>query len=332
MNKKKSWFAFDAVFEYSRGTRLIEEKQVPGEIAYISSTKMNNGISGYISPPDNMLIYENKMTLSNSGSVGYLFFHEYPFAASDHVTVIWLKDQTVILNEEIALYLKPILEAMKYKYNFGREISDSRLGKEKILLPVKDDEAPDWDYMTETIKRIRKTVKWNAIHTQNTKMALSDVLWKEFTMDSIFLIKKGKRLTKANIVEGTTNFIGAISGNNGIRERILEEPLYEGNCITVNYNGSVGEAYYQENPFWASDDVNVLFLKDHVLNKYIALFLITIIRQNKSHFDFGRKWNLAKMKKTLIKLPVDDDGDINWAYMENYIKQLPLGRYLSYST
>ena len=83
----------------------------------------------------------------------------------------------------------------------------------------------------------------------------------EISMDSVFTIKKGKRLTKADIIAGTTNFIGAISGNNGIRERISEEPLYEGNCITVNYNGSVGEAYYQETPFWTSDDVNVLFLK-----------------------------------------------------------------------
>lgn len=328
MNKKKRWFNFEEVFEYSRGTRLIEEKQVSGEIAYISSTKKNNGICNYISPPDNMPIFENKMTLSNSGSVGYIFFHEYPFVASDHVTVIGIKDQNIILNVEIALYLKPILEAMKYKYNFGREISDSRLGKEKVLLPVKDDATPDWDYMKETIRQIRMTVKWNTINTQNTTVSLTDILWKEFSIDSVFVIKKGKRLTKANIIEGTTNFIGAISGNNGIRERIAEEPLYEGNCITVNYNGSVGEAYYQEAPFWASDDVNVLFLKEHTLNKYIALFLITIIRQNKAHFDFGRKWNLEKMKKTLIKLPIDGDGNINWDYMERYIKQLPLGKYL----
>lgn len=328
MNKKTNWFDFNELFEYSRGTRLIEEKQVPGEVAYISSTKKNNGISSYISPPDNMVIYENQMTLSNSGSVGYLFFHEYPFVASDHVTVIGLKDQTVMLNKEIALYLKPILESMKYKYNFGREISDSRLGKEKVLLPVNDDDTPDWDYMVKTIRQLRKTVKWNTIHMQETKLSLSDVGWKEFPMDSVFTIKKGKRLTKADIIEGTTNFIGAISGNNGIRERISEDPLYEGNCITVNYNGSVGEAYYQESPFWASDDVNVLFLREHILNKYIGLFLITIIRQNKSHFDFGRKWNLEKMKKTLIKLPVDDSDNINWDFMEGYMKQLPLGTYL----
>lgn len=308
---------------------MIEEKQIPGEIAYISSTKRNNGINNYISPPDNMVLYENKMTLSNSGSVGYLFFHEYPFVASDHVTVIGIKDKNTELNEEIALYLKPLLEAMKYKYNFGREISGSRLSRERVLLPIKEDEAPDWNYMQEFIRRIRKTVMWNKIKAQNAGMSLGDVSWKEVSMDSVFTIKKGKRLTKADIIAGTTNFIGAISGNNGIRERISEEPLYEGNCITVNYNGSVGEAYYQETPFWASDDVNVLFLKGHLLNKYIALFLITIIRQNKSHFDFGRKWNLDKMKKTFIRLPIDESGNIYWKYMEDYIKQLPLGEYLN---
>ena len=109
MSKKSKWFCFSDVFEYCRGTRLIEEKQIPGEIAYISSTKRNNGINNYISPPDNMVLYENKMTLSNSGSVGYLFFHEYPFVASDHVTVIGIKDKNTELNEEIALYLKPML-------------------------------------------------------------------------------------------------------------------------------------------------------------------------------------------------------------------------------
>ena len=329
MSKKSKWFCFSDVFEYCRGTRLIEEKQIPGEIAYISSTKRNNGINNYISPPDNMVLYENKMTLSNSGSVGYLFFHEYPFVASDHVTVIGIKDKNTELNEEIALYLKPLLEAMKYKYNFGREISDSRLSRERVLLPIKEDETPDWNYMQEFIRRIRKTVMWNKIKAQNAGMSLGDVSWKEVSMDSVFTIKKGKRLTKADIIAGTTNFIGAISGNNGIRERISEEPLYEGNCITVNDNGSVGEAYYQETPFWASDDVNVLFLKGHLLNKYIALFLITIIRQNKSHFDFGRQWNLDKMKKTFIRLPIDESGNIYWKYMEDYIKQLPLGKYLN---
>jgi len=135
---------------------------------------------------------------------------------------------------------------------------------------------------------------------------------------------KGKRLRKEDMVPGNTNYIGAISLNNGVRQLIDAAPIFEPNCITVNYNGSVGEAYYQMTPFWASDDVNVLYAKkDWTLNKYIALFLTTVIKANKFRFSYGRKWTKEKMEKSLIKLPSTAHGLPDWGYMENYIKALP---------
>ena len=255
-------FPFDVIFTRNRGERLIEEDQIPGDIAYISSTKMNNGISGYILPPDFMTHYKDKITLSNSGSVGYSFYHDYEFVASDHVTVIGIKDPSVPFTQEIADYLKPIFEAMRYKYNFGREISDERIIKEKILLPSDEIGNPNWNYMQTYISSLTSSIKWNYILYNEQSTDLNVSKWQLFRMDKIFDFHKGKRLTKENMQPGTTNFIGAISSNNGIRQCIDAEPLYPGNCITVNYNGSVGEAFYQKDPFWASDDVNVLFLMD----------------------------------------------------------------------
>src|SRR5581483_5987003 len=137
--KKYDYFNFDEIFNYKRGRRLISQNQVPGNIAYISSTAANNGIDNYINPPGYMTVYNNKLTLSNSGSVGYLFYHDYDFVASDHVMVIWPKAQE--LNRYIALFLKPIFEHVKYRYNFGREITDKRLPKEQLYLPVDDSGA-----------------------------------------------------------------------------------------------------------------------------------------------------------------------------------------------
>lgn len=329
MSKEKKLFAFTEIFTAVRGTRLIESEQIEGDVAYISSTKCNNGICSFINPPEKMVLYKNKITISNSGSVGYLFYHNYPFVASDHVTVIGIKEESVKLTENIALYLKPVFEAMRYKYNFGREISDRRIKREQLLLPVEEQSGqPDWEYMARYIQSIREKIRWKKIAVTKKNCRLDSTAWKDVKMGDIFDIDKGKRLTRADIIAGQTNFIGAISSNNGIREKISEEPLYEGNCITVNYNGSVGEAYYQTEPFWASDDVNVLHLKNHELNKYIALFLITVIRQNKAHFDFGRKWNLEKMRRTLIRVPVNEQDEINWEFMESYMKNLPLGQYI----
>lgn len=137
-------------------------------------------------------------------------------------------------------------------------------------------------------------------------------------------IKKGKRLTKSDMIEGNDNFLGAIGSNNGVREKILAEKLWEPNCITVNYNGSVGEAFYQEAPFWASDDVNILYARSFwKMNKYNALFLATVIKGNKYRFSYGRKWTLDKMKDTILKLPSKSDGSPDFEYMEKFIKSLP---------
>lgn len=148
--------------------------------------------------------------------------------------------------------------------------------------------------------------------------------WKDFSLDELFVFLKGKRLTKSDMIAGDTNFLGAISNNNGVREKISTDYFWQPNCIAVNYNGSVGEAFYQKEPFWASDDVNILYAKDFwTLNQYIAMFIITVIKANKYRFGYGRKWTMEKMKETIIMLPSDINGNPDFEYMEQYIKLLP---------
>ena len=143
--------------------------------------------------------------------------------------------------------------------------------------------------------------------------------WKEFTMDEIFDITKGKRLIKEHQTTGNTLFIGATSENHGETARIGQEALFPPNTITVSYNGSVGEAFYQEEPYWASDDINVLTLKNHELNKNIAMYLCAVIRKAGKLFYYNQKWNLERMKLTKISLPVIENGTPDWYYMNAYI-------------
>jgi hypothetical protein len=152
-------------------------------------------------------------------------------------------------------------------------------------------------------------------------MKLQQDNWKKFKYSEIFDIRKGKRLTKNDFTFGHTPFIGAIDSNNGYRDFIDTPPIYQGNTITINYNGSVGEAFYQPRPFWASDDVNVLYPKFR-LNEYIALFIITVIRNEKYRFNYGRKWELARMNESTILLPCKNNK-IDVEFIENYIKNLP---------
>jgi restriction endonuclease S subunit len=145
--------------------------------------------------------------------------------------------------------------------------------------------------------------------------------WEPFKLSQIFEIKKGKRITKLDLIPGNTPFISAIDNNNGIRQYVGVVPNHTSNTITVNCNGSVGKAFYQEKSFWASDDVNVLYPKFD-LNKYIALFIITLIEKEKFRFNYGRKWHKERMDEGVIHLPVKEDGSPNYDLMERYVKSL----------
>jgi type I restriction enzyme M protein len=162
------------------------------------------------------------------------------------------------------------------------------------------------------------------MNTEKNNEKVDYTKWKEFKLEDLFELKKGKRLTKANMLPGNTPFIGAIDSNNGLSTYIGQEPIFEGNTITVNYDGNgVAEAYYQPVPFWALDSVNVLYPK-FKLTPEIAMFLIAIIRQEKFRFNYGRKWHLQRMKESKIKLPASSKSKPNWEYMENFIKQLDI--------
>jgi hypothetical protein len=56
----------------------------------------------------------------------------------------------------------------------------------------------------------------------------------------------------------------------------------------------------------------------------VALFICTIIKQEKYRFSYGRKWNLDRMRTSEIHLPIDDAGQPDWEFMTKYVEALKL--------
>ena len=155
--------------------------------------------------------------------------------------------------------------------------------------------------------------------------------WSWFKLggnDGLFEIHKGKRLTSDDQTDGSTPYIGAIDSNNGVSNYIGQDPIHDGNTISLSYNGSVGEAFYQPVPYWATDDVNALYLRDKygMLTPAVGLFICTVLKHDKYRYSYGRKWTLDKMNGTMIKLPATSDGKPDLKFMETYIKSLPYGK------
>ncbi len=144
----KEWRDFylkDIFKTVQRGKRLTKSNQINGRMPYISSTAENNGVDNFVSNKVNVRIFSDCLTIANSGSVGASFYHPYTFVASDHVT--HLKNDK--FSSFIYLFMATQTSRLSSKYNFNREINDSRMSRDKIMLPVNDDGDPDLQYMEQ---------------------------------------------------------------------------------------------------------------------------------------------------------------------------------------
>ncbi|MBQ6209188.1 MAG: N-6 DNA methylase [Prevotella sp.] len=231
---------------------------------------------------------------------------------SGNDTIQWIDPRQAIRYKEPlaplevsqADFVRSVLHYILYKKGI-----DEKDFKEKVLGMVLYNEAIPEEYRKlVTIRKDTETIDTST--------------WKPFEYQRLFRIEKGERLTKANMKEGNINYIGASAFNNGITAHIgNSEHLHDANTITVCYNGSIGSAFYQENPFWASDDVNV-FYPLFEMDRYIALFFVSLFRKEGIRYQFLDKWTLEKMNETTLLLPVDREGKPNWYEIRNFIKAI----------
>ena len=123
--------------------------------------------------------------------------------------------------------------------------------------------------------------------------------------------------------EGKRPFIGASDSNNGVTAWVSNSnESLDCNVLGVNYNGSVGEAFYHPYECIFSDDVKRLHIKEGINSKYVMLFLKTIILQQKCKYEYGYKFNEQRMSRQSILLPVAEDGKPNWQFMDSFMRSL----------
>ena len=71
-------------------------------------------------------------------------------------------------------------------------------------------------------------------------------------------------------------------------------------------------------------------LKTEGMSKYVYLFLTSTIEKQGSNFNFNREINVARIKNMQVMLPVDDSGEPDYEYMEQYSKNMMLRKYKQY--
>jgi hypothetical protein len=313
MQKIDDLFTLD--YGHSLELNRLEHSADPEAINFVGRAARNNGVTARVKPIPNLSPSPAgtiTVALNGQGGAGVAFLQPFPFYSGFHIMVLTPKE---VMTEHEKLWWVTCITANRFRFGFGRQAN--RTLKDLNLPPPKD--MPKW-VKTADLDRY----KGAELPAAKASVELRDAAdWKPFALQDIFDIRKGQRLTKANMLPGGVPYVGASDTANGVTARIGQMPIHEGGTISVSYNGSVAEAFYQPQPYWATDDVNVLYSKGFKLTPAIALFICTIIRMEKYRFNYGRKWHLERMRESLIKLPTTKSGEPDWTYMENYIKKLP---------
>lgn len=288
----------------------------PDGVAYVSRKSQDNGIAAYVKRINSIETgKQGELCVALSGSgVLSTFIQTREFYTSYHVAILTPKLE--LSNIQKLFYCYAIFKN-QYKFSWGRQANRT----------IRNLEVPNINEIPDFVGNIDLKIEDNIkIPLEDKKYNLNTNNWHEFILDKIFDIKRGSFCSKPKKI-GNIPYISSTAKDNGISGYcdIDMKNVDNSNSITVANNGSVGEAFFHDYNFVASSDVSIL--KNSYINKYNAMFLITVLKQEKFKYQYGRKWGLERMNKSKISLPSsynqkNKSYEPDWIYMENYIKSL----------
>jgi hypothetical protein len=273
-------------------------------LPFVSRTGKNNWISAFVEKIIGVKSNQgHTLSVATWGSILSTFYQWKPYYSGRDLYILIPKKELSVI--EMLFYAKCI-SMNKYRYNYWRQANKTL---KDILIP----EMPeDWKNI-----KVEWPSKW-VIISENIDLTIDK--WEYFKLWDIFDIEKWRETLENEY--WTIPLVSATRESNWVSDFIVNwNKKFSNNVITVSSNGSIWEAFYQNSSFYATWDINILKPK-FKLNRYIALFLTTIIRQEQYRFNYWRKWGKEKMEISKIKLPTK-----NWKpdfdFMEDYIKSLP---------
>lgn len=282
-------------------------------VPFVSRTENNNGVSAYVEMElDIEPNPAHTLSVAGGGSVLSTFYQSFPYYSGRDLYVLMPKRKMSVI--EMLFYAKCI-SANKYKYNYGRQANKTL---KNILIPSQISEELK-NKLTAYHKELEKSISQKPIIDKKIKLEADK--WRKFELNELFKIQGSKTTPLLELEEygkGKYPYVTTQATNNGV-EGFFDFYSEDGNILTAD-SAVLGYCSYQSLPFSASDHVEKLTPK-FKMNKYIAMFLSTILNLEQYRYNYGRKCSQDRMKKISIKLP-SKNGNPDFEYMENYIKSL----------
>lgn len=355
-NRKWKEFDFIEIFDINGGfyNKKPENKE-NGTIPFIGATDSNNGITEFYSYEtiekssktgvnnntdiSNKLFKGNCICVTNNGSVGYAYYQPASFTCSHDVNPLYLKNYK--LNRQLAMFLISAIQKQRVCFEYSRKWRPKRMRKSKILLPVDENENPDYKYMTDVIVELTNKDLNNYIDYCKSELGkirhveikkYESLTWKKFKISDLFDVVIGKNVdgNKVDKYSGSIPYITRRESYNGLDGFINYNSIYLNNIYPVITIGNeTAKPFVQVYPFYTGTKVNIMIPKFKA-NKYILLFICRSLEMHRQKYSYSYTINSTRLKEQIILLPVNNDGCPNYKYMEQYIKNVMYKQYNKY--
>lgn len=325
-------FSLSTLFNASNGDVDLQQKDINNKGYFvISSGEQNNGVIGKTDVKAKVFA-KNTITIDMFGNV---FYRDFDYKMVTHARVFSLSPKFK-MTEKIGLFIVSCLSSLKQLYSYSNMCNWAKIQDMKILLPSKEIDVPDFEYMEQYIseleqERISELEQYLLVTglndyelTEDEKEIYNkDIILKNFNIDNVFEKIKTKRLpyTANELKEKHDNIYCLPALTAGIENQGLscyvpkKDATVLKNVVSVSANGAnTGAMFYQPNEFTVLQDGYAIKYKDEniELTKNMYLYLITCMQKViKGNYNWSKKAGWERIRKSEISLPIKLDENNN---------------------
>ena len=156
-----TWGEFSIVSLFSvRNTHCILSRDIrpnSGDVPYLTAGQMNNAVGTFINFDKNHIDEGNCIFIG--GKTFIVTYQEKNFYSNDsHNLALYYKDNKKRTKNNQLFVVTTIYKSLSPLYSWGDSVSNKKIQKDKIVLPLLSDMTPDYDYMERVIAAMQKVV------------------------------------------------------------------------------------------------------------------------------------------------------------------------------
>jgi len=343
----KAWaykdFKIEDLFSAQTGDTDLQQKDINGRgTLFVNSGVEGLGIKGK-TDREAKVFDSNTITIDFWGNAYYRDF-EYKMATHNHVFSL---SGDVIKNRNIGLYLVSTMSYMRKLFSYNNMGTWSKIKEQYIHLPITKKGNIDFVYMESRIhemeeSRIREMEAYLKAagfedcelteEEENALKEMGSVKTNEFAIgdlyDKVKLENKtfDKRKDSRQIPDSQYSLplVNAKHGDNGIM--YYGDPnIFDSIEMTIDIvqNGAIatGDVYPQPQRTGILWDAYLIQASNHQDNAETLLYFSTAIAKSiKKKYTYDNKAYWEQVKVDKINLPITPSGEIDYMFMETYIR------------